>query len=907
MSNVLLRTKLSIPPERTQLVSRPRLIDQLLNGLTRRLTLISAPAGSGKSTLVSAFVRGLKLPVAWLSLDPGDDDRIRFLTYLIAALQSVDARIGESANSLIQSPQAPPIEQVMTMMSNDLAATNAEFVLVLDDYHVIKNEAVHQASSLLLDHLPPGIHLLIVSRTNPPLPLARWRARDELTEVRMGDLRFTPDEAARFLNEAMRLKLPTETINALTTRTEGWITGLQLAALSLQQRADSGDFIKDFSGRHHHVLDYLVDEVIGRQSAGIQTFLLKTSILERLSAALCEAVTELPAAQSILSELERTNLFLIPLDEERQWYRYHHLFSEFLLARAQSAFAGGEIAALHQRAASWLARHDFVTEAIDHAFAAGDFDFAAQLIEQTADELYARGAIPTLRAQLERLPENVLNSRPRASIYYAWTIFFKGLGSKESSDVFQQAEVYLRQAEQSLDDEGREELGMIYAVRTSMAGAARAQRSSLSTAPDLSSTIQCGERALQLLPERNLTWRSVVNIGLGFAYRVAGDIAAATRAFSEAGRLSEAGGNLSGALYAHNNCGALLILQGQLYEAERVYRDALRMARDRKGELLPITGQIYIGLGRLLYEWNRLDEAARCLDEGRKRAETGVHLADIFMTLARVHYAARDVEAMRRAIDAAARSSAMQGISAAFMAQAELEGARLKLAQGDVAAAVRWAKGANLDPAQPTPWRENEYLTLARVLIAQGIAERALPLLESLHRAASGRAGSLIEILVLQAIALRASEKLDEALSCLKKSLALAEPADYVRVFVDEGEPLAALLHQVYQGSKKQRRWQADFSRAYVERLLLELRSGKNDQDNSAEAIRANDRLVEPLRERELEILRLIAAGHSNQEIAAKLFVAPSTIKWHVKNLYGKLNVGNRAQAIARAQQQKLL
>jgi LuxR family maltose regulon positive regulatory protein len=411
-----------------------------------------------------------------------------------------------------------------------------------------------------------------------------------------------------------------------------------------------------------------------------------------------------------------------------------------------------------------------------------------------------------------------------------------------------------------------------------------------------------------LLPERNLTWRSVVNISLGFAYRVAGDIAAATRAFSEAGRLSEAGDNLSGALYAHNNCGALLISQGQLSEAERVYREALRIARDRKGELLPITGQIYIGLGRLLYEWNRLDEAARCLDEGRKRAETGgVHLADIFMTLARVHYAARDVEAMRRAIDAAARSSAMQGISAAFMAQAELEGARLELAQGDVAAAVRWAKGANLDTAQPTSWRENEYLTLARVLIAQGMAERALSLLESLHRAASGRAGSLIEILVLQAIALRASGKLDEALGCLKKSLALAEPADYVRVFVDEGEPLAALLHQVYQGSKKQRRWQADFSREYVERLLLELRSGKNDQDNSAEAIEANDRLVEPLRTRELEILRLIAAGHSNQEIAAKLFVAPSTIKWHVKNLYGKLNVGNRAQAIARAQQQKLL
>ncbi len=898
----MLRAKLVVPPARSRLVERSRLLDTLLAGLSGKLTLISAPAGSGKTTLAGDLARQVKQPVAWLSLDAGDDDPARLMAGLIAAFKLADAGVGAATEALLQSPQPPPLESVMAALLNEIKPS----VLILDDYHVIKNETIHHAFAFFIEHLPAGAHLVIASRANPPLPLPRWRGRGELTELRMPDLRFTADEAAVFFNRMMKLELAPESIARLTASAEGWITGLQLAALSLQRREDSDQFIRDFTGRHHYVLDYLMDEVTARQPAEIQAFLLRTSVLSRLTGSLCDALTDVTGGQAALRQIEQANLFLIALDEERQWYRYHHLFAEFLLTAARAALGEVEIAALHSRAARWFERHGYTAEAIEHALAAADHDLAAQLIEQTADDLYSRGAIPTLRRQLEQLPESALTERPRAAIYYAWTLFFSGLGSSDAASVFAQAEDYLRKAEALIGDspEANEERGMIFAVRTSMSGAASAQKPSQEAGGGLSQTIQYGEQALSNLPERNLTWRSVVNLGLGFAYRLAGDMAAATRAFTEASRLAEAGGNLSGALYALNHGGALLIAQGRLHEAERVYRDGLRLAREHKAEQLPILGQIHFGLGRLLYEWNRLDEAAQCLNKARACCEAGgFPIADVMMALARARHAQGDREAAQAAVSVAMQGGATRGVSATFLAQAEMEQARLKLAAGDVAAAARWAKAANLRPDQPVaPWREAEYLTLARVLIAQGQADQASGLLASLRQAAatSNRTGNLIEILTVEATAQRARGETEAAQDSLKQALALAEPAEYARVFVDEGEPLAALLHQLYQRLKKDHDHQLGFSREYVERLLLALRG---EQRASPDPVEANQSLIEPLSERELEILRLIAAGRSNREIAEKLFVAPSTIKWHVGNIYGKLNVRTRTQAIGRAQE----
>jgi LuxR family maltose regulon positive regulatory protein len=916
----MLTTKLNIPPARSQVVHRQRLTDQLIAGLSRRLTLVSAPAGSGKTTLVSEFVRQIDRPVAWISLDAGDDDPTRFMTYLVAALQTVRPDIGQTVQALLHSPQPSPLEQMMVTLINELAAASVECVLVLDDYHLIKAEAIHNAVAFLLDNLPPTLHVVIAGRTSPPLPLPRWRGRGELTDVRMADLRFTPDEATAFLNGAMALGLTPEVIATLEARTEGWIAGLQLAALSLRRRDDGSQFVKTFTGRDRYILDYLVDEVISRQPERVQSFLLETAVLDRMTGPLCDAVTGQPDGQAMLGALEEANLFLVPLDNERRWYRYHHLFAEFLQARLRDHAGADGLATLHQRAARWHAQNGFTSEAVEHALAASDFELAAHLIEQAADELYSRGSIATLRRWLERLPEAVVRDRPRAAIYYAWVLFFAGEGSRDSETIFERADGYLRSAEKVMrertsgakNDSPNEELGMIYAVRTTMASAAPVRKSALCAQRDLARTIECGRQALAHLPEQNLIWRCVVNIGLGYAYRVAGNITAAAQSFAEASRLGHVGGNLSGALFARSNWASLLIMQGRLHEAEQVYQDALRVAAAHKGDLLPITGQIHIGLGRLLYEWNELEQAARYLAEGLKRAEAfGFCSPEVLMMLARVRRAEGDEETSQLLVAEAIEDlqTSETHIHSAMLAR--LEHVRLMLAQGDVQAASRWAKTSGLSfDAEPTAWREPETITFARVLIAQGQAEKIMPLVEALRRAATagGRRGSLIEILAVQATAYHASGQATAAQTCLGEALAMAEPERYVRVFVDEGKPMLALLHQVYQ-SLKERPASATFSREYVERLLIVQRKAETVTVRAPEAVATTTQqpLVEPLSQRELEILRLIAAGRSNKEIAQELFVAVSTIKWHVNNIFGKLNVQSRTQAIARAQRLGIL
>jgi LuxR family maltose regulon positive regulatory protein len=918
MQETLLKTKLYIPQPRGRLVTRARLTDKLATGIHRRLTLISAPAGSGKTTVLGEFSRMAGRPIAWVSLDPSDNDVSRFLSYVIAAIQRACPGVAEAATSMLNSPHPPPARSVLTVLINDLAASDQNLALVLDDYHAIKNEAIHEAVTFLVENRPACLHLVIASRTVPPLPLPRLRARDDVTELKAIDLRFTQDEATLFLNDVMALGLSQETVSALETRTEGWIAGLQLAALTIEKRPDSDEFLREFTGRHAYVLDYLVDEVIAQQPKETQSFLLRSAILERMTGPLCDRVTSQTGSQSTLRALEEANLFVVPLDGERSWYRYHHMFGEFLIARLRDEIGEEGLRELHWRAALWWDENGFTAEAVEHAVAAQEFEFAASVIERAADQLYSRGSITTLQNWLEQLPVEVRKSRPRAAAYYAWVLFFAGEGRELGETVFERAEEYLRAAEQPSRDSPQdlalqETAGISYAVRTAMASAAPVRKSPVCAQMDLARTIQCGKKALALLPSTNLMWRCVVNVGLGFAYRVVGDVAAATRAFGEASELGQKGGNLSGALFAFSNCASLLITQGKLREAEQQYREALRVAAAHRGEALPITGQIHIGLGRLLYEWNELEEARGYLEEALRRGEAiGYAAPDVMMSLARVRRALGDHSAARELADKATRLLDEPDQHSIFALQAQLERVSLALAENEVDLASRWARSSGLSPDdEPNPWRQSEYLTLARVLIAQRKPDVCLPLIDRLTRLAeaSTRWGDVITYLVVQATAYQAKDESDNAVACLNRALALAEPAGYVRSFVDEGSLLHAPLNQIYQSLKKGQSG-FGFSRDYVERLLLAFLQ-QNQRDGSylsQPGVSTKPAgLVEPFSDRELEILRLVASGSSNQEIADKLFVAVSTVKWHVNNIFGKLGVKSRAQAAARAKQLKLV
>ena len=912
MSDNLLKTKLHIPAGRTRLVHRSRLIDQLMSGIDGRLSLISAPAGSGKTTLVCDFVRQINRPTAWISLDSGDDDVTRLLTYVVAALDSINVRTSNGLRSLLESSRQHPIETTATMLLNDISSLAAPAVLVLDDYHAIRSETVHNILTFLLNNLPPCLHIVITSRTRTPLSVSRLRARGQLTELHISDLRFTADEATEFLRQVMGLTLADETISALETRTEGWIAGLQLAALSLQRNSDEAEFLKTFSGRHNFVLDYLVDEVISQQPEHIQSFLLRTSILSRLTGPLCDTVTGQQNGQATLIALEQSNLFVVALDNKRQWYRYHHLFSEFLIARAQESLGESGLADLHRRASNWYRESALTDEAIRHSLAAQDFDTAAEMIEKSSGELYSRGALSALKSWLESLPDATRRARPRSSIYYAWTLLLTSDGTGTNDTAFSQAEDYLRSAEnqikESTDDSYGEDLGMIYAVRTSMSSWHPVRKSAFCAQKDLSNIIRCGQQSLSRLRPENLVWRCVVNIGLGLAYRYIGSIKDATASFAEASRQGSSGGNLAGTIFAHCNWAQLLIQQGQLHKAEHVYREGLRVAAARNGGLLPITGQLYIGLGRLFYEWNNLDEAARSIAEGIKRTEAGGSLEpDALLKLARIRILQRDAPAASELIEQVTDMTNSPDTKTTALTQARIEHAMLMLAENNIPEASKWA--ATFGPSllvDPDPWIEHEYIALGRVMNTQGDQDKVIPALEILRKdaAASGRVGSQIEICTVLASSYQNSGDTDAARARLIEALERAEPSRYTRLFVDQGQAILTLLNEIHQTIKKNHSY-ASVSREYIERLLTTARGQFDPATNirSATGSAANFALVEPLSDRELEILSLISTGHSNQEIADKSFVALSTVKWHINNIYGKLQVTSRTQAIVRSQQ----
>ncbi|MCP4540025.1 MAG: tetratricopeptide repeat protein [Chloroflexi bacterium] len=889
MTTPLLTTKLHVPPVRLELVSRLRLIERLNAGLGHKLTLISAPAGFGKTTLLSEWVIGCGRPVAWLSLDKGDNDPARFLAYVVAALQTIETGIGDGALGALQSPQPPPFEAILMALVNEIAAISDRFLLVLDDCHVIRSQAVHGILTFLLDHLPSPMHLVIAGRADPLLPLALLRGRGQLVELREHDLRFTVEEASAFLNRVMGLELLAENIVALERRTEGWITGLQLAAIAMQGRGDTREFVNAFAGSHRYVLDYLTEQVLERQSENVQSFLLKTAILDRLTGSLCSAVSGQDDGQTMLESLEQANLFIIPLDDERRWYRYHHLFADLLRARLEQAYPD-LLPELHRRASAWYEENRSIAEAVNHTLAAQDFERATDLISQIAWTMLMRGEMTTLLGWLDALPDEMMSTWPWLSIYRAWSLVLSGkLGAVEP---------HLQYTEQVLPTLQKNDANAssLQAIRGSVI-AVRAYAARLRG--DIPSAIGLSHQALEHLPKDGLTWRlrGAAALNLGLAYWLRGDAAAMSQALTDAVDISRSVGDVHMTLIALGLLGQAQEMQGGLRQAADTYRQVLRLADEHGAQQAPFVGLAHVGLAGPLVQWGDLEGAmphvTKAIELGQRGGSVDT-LVGAYETLSMVLQARDDIDGALEAIQKLKQLA--QGYNlVSVLSQLKPSEVRLRLAQGDVSAATRWVEESGLNADDECDYAQRgQYTTLARVLIAQGKCAESLRLLARLQEAATvgGRMNHMIRLLVLESLAYQAQHDTDQAMSVLEQALSLAKPEGYVRVFANEGPAMATLLQEAAARG---------ISSEYVNKLLATFDASKSPSSTRPQP------LIEPLSEREIEVLQLVAAGKSNQEIADELVIALSTVKSHTNHIYGKLGVRGRTRAIVRAQELGLL
>jgi LuxR family maltose regulon positive regulatory protein len=860
-------------------------------------------------------VRDSSLPVGWVSLEQDDDDLVRFLTYLVATLQRVlGADFGAAILAGFESAQHPPIELTLSILINEAAAVPDDFVLILDDYHVVEQPSVHQALTFLLEHLPPQMHLVIASRSDPPLPLARLRVRGELAEIRDSDLRFTPEETVVFLKKVMGLDLSPPDIAALERRTEGWIAGLQIAALSMQGRQDVSGFVKAFAGDNRYILDYLTEEVLYRQPEDVQSFLLRTSILDRLSGALCNAITGQSDGQTKLESLDRANLFLIPIDDKRHWFRYHHLFADFLRDRLNREQDGAQVSSLHLLASEWYEANGLLEEALRHALSGKNYERAARLVEQTADKVTFTSPNKVLR-WLEALPKDVVQSRPKLSAWKALALI--SLGQLD------EAEPYLEDAERGAgimasDLTTRKGEQQVHVLETASVEAAAeetfrsqdysgqliATRAILACyRGDASYAVDLSHRALTFIPQDDYYWRSLmaVNIALNLAgvTRSSREMAEASRLVAEAGKVSLAAGDTYTALFSFSKLAEFCKIQGQLHRAAEFFQQAMDLSIGQgRRQFLPAVSKAKVGLGIVLYEWNDLDSAAGHLLTGIELAEQGGDLdalGDGYIALARTRHALGDLAGASEMLQKA-KHFAQESDVAWVEARAAVGQIRLWLSEGNVAAAVHWARNSGLNIGDDIGYhREDQHTTLARAYIAGGETDLALDLLKWLSTVSeqAGLAGVFIESRMLEALALQAKGQLEAALDVLQKTLVLAEPESYVRLFVDEGTPMQSLLqHSSSFG----------VSPNYTYALL----EAFGDQ-GAATVPALIQPLVEPLSDRELQVLRLVAAGLSSREIGDELIISTNTVNSHLKNIYGKLGAHSRVQAVEIARDLQLL
>ena len=849
--------------------------------------------------------------MAWLSLDGGDSDPARFWRYVAAALDTVRPGVGQRVDTLLQGPQ-PPLEAVLTVLVNELVEGHEAVVLVLDDYHLVEAPSVHDSLAVLLERLPPQLRLVLASRADPPLPLARLRARGQLTELREADLRFTREEAAELLRTAVGSELPEAAVAVLGDRTEGWVAGLQLAALSLQGHADVGAFVAGFSGSHRFVLDYLTAEVLDRQPEPLRAFLLETSILERLSGPLCAAVTGRDDSQELLEQAERANLFLHPLDEVRGWWRYHRLFADLLCVRLQQE-RPGRVEELHRAAAAWHEAHGLADEAIGHALAAGDAPWAARLIERQLDACFLRWEGVTLRRWLAALPTELVSSRPRLSLAQARLALISG----DLEAIEGPLEAAERRVADAADEPYEPSVGRAASMMANLPAAIALQRAGLAhLRGDAEETMASARRALAELDEGEWMLESVIRWQQCVAGWLRGELAEAEAALASgiAGWRAASHRAPAAAALGYHGLGLIQREQGRLEAALATYREALAVAAEPDGPAPQIAGVAQVGMAGVLYERDDLDSALEHASDGialcRQLAYTPPLVSGL-VTLASVRQAQDDQAGALDALGQAERVQPSPEV-VSLLNPVPAERARLALANGDVDTAVRWARARGLAAEDDLSYpREREYLVLARVLLAQDRPDRALELLERLHAQAAtqGRTGSVIQVRTLQSLARSAGGDQAGALAALAEALALAAPEGYLRVFVDEGPPMVALLRQLLAGRRQEGPAAAgDLPRDHLARLVDAFeQAGLPVRPPVRRGGMVVAGLVEPLTERELEVLRLLATGASNRAVAKELVVTLDTVKRHVSHLFSKLEVANRTQAVARARELGLL
>lgn len=882
-SKQLLRTKFYAPPNRSIQIARPRLSDLINSGLDRVLILVSAPAGYGKTTLVSSWLQETKIPSAWLSLDGSDNDPIRFLQYLLAALLPIAPGIESDLLGMLQGIQTSQFETAINLMTNELVSFSGPFVLVLDDFHVIHSEDVLKIFSYLLEHLPPQMHLMVLTRTDPPLPLSRLRVRGQLLDIRADQLRFTQVEIANFLNDAIGLILSTNDLSAMEARTEGWIAGLQLAALSMQGCKDIHGFVSAFTGSHHYIMDYLAEEVLRLQPKNVSVFLLQTSILDRLCGPLCEAVVianinEPVDGQAMLEALEEMNLFVIPLDDERNWYRYHHLFADVLRKRLEHQYPH-MLPELHRRASLWYEQNGFIAESVQQALLAGDQERAAQMIEENGCSLLISGEVATLLNWADAI-EFQSESRPWLAIQKAWALALTG-DLNRIEPTLQAPEKLLSPLEPTVE------------VRTMLGTIAAARAHCANSQGDTHTAAEYAQQALEQLPDCSSisqSIRSVTTSILGDASWINGNLEDAIRAYTEAIRIGREAGNLHMVIIANSNLAAIMMEQGQLLKAASTYIQSLQIAVRPDGQRSPLAGNLFAGLGRLAYECNRLDDAGQyvhqCIDLCRQWGENDLQAIACAM-LARLEYIQGNPDKAQEAMREAEQLAGEHPLSPKRSIQLKSELARLWLAQGNLEKLSQFIQKSGLTIDDEIPFlREPEYIILLRVFLSRNDHEAALILSERLLKQAeqAGRMGLVIETLILQALVFHGMKETEQALVPLDRALALAQPEGYVRSFLDEGEVMTRLLCQVQS---------RQVGSSYATVLLSKIGNTPGMTQPSMQL------LIEPLTTREVEVLKLIEAGCSNQEIANKLVISIPTVKRHISNIYAKLGVKSRTQALA--------
>lgn len=925
MSSPLLTTKFYYPQPRQEHVRRSRLSARLHEIFKFKLALISAPAGYGKTTLLVDWVSQIpESRVGWLSLDEGDNDIARFLRYLIAAIQKAEPGAGERALEVLSSPQTGhtktlPIETLLNMLVNELASVPDPIVLILEDYHVIHVQQIHEALTYLIEHTPSNVHLVLSSRAEPQLPLSRLRGRGQLFELRTKDLRFTDEEAIEFLNRSMGLALDKNKAAVLSARTEGWIAGLHMAAVSLINRDDVDTFIDSFAGSNRFILDYLFEEVLKGQPEHIQEFLQSTCMLERLCGDLCDEVldealtyegrssrgTISPHSASILNELDRANLFIVPLDDRREWYRYHHLFAD-LLRKRQRLSNPHLLPRIHTRASLWFERNGNLPDAIEYSFLAGDLERAAYLIEQAARPVFSRSETGLFLSWVKNLPDHLVQASPTLAIYYALALLMNNHKLEEVEAWVDKAGAATREG--VLDGEAYALRGLVKMLRG-----------------DIQKGIQLSRQALENLTEEQVMFQSLAADNLGMCYVLIGDMESAIQAFEDVVRIARSSGNTMMAAAALSNLAGLQFIQGHLRTAWANYQKILDLTTDPGGRRLPVAGKALTGLGELAREWNDLEAAASYLSEAIELLTQFVEIGVVFccLSLARVRQAQEDWgnawELLSKAQELAAETRGVP-IDDRLV---EVTQARFWILLGDYEQALSWAQKRGLEENGMAGIRggagsmgydliESEYLTLARLYLAQSSPGKALEILASLQTIdeQKGRGRRLVEVLCLQALAFQAKGEMDNALSMLGRALKHGRTEGYVRTFIDEGAPAMRLLKQaVHRGIEPE----------YATRLLAAMKSKEGGDQRlikaSASGTLSPPRgiagfepgLMEQLSERELEVLKLVAQGLSNPEIGARLVISLSTVKGHTANIYGKLGVNSRTQAVAKARELNIL